>query len=141
MPGRTSHHRFTTRAEGDLAIGAVGVAGRRTAVVDLPWTWLVQVHGADVATVTRPGEHAGVAADAAVTAAPGTSVTAASASTPAWSPGRVTVTTAAPWTWRNQVHGRSTTAARRASTPGLSTARSPSSRLVNRDRTGTAGAT
>jgi hypothetical protein len=71
VPGRTSHHRFTTRAEGDLAIGAVGVAGRRTAVVDLPWTWLVQVHGADVATVTRPGEHAGVAADAAVTAAPG----------------------------------------------------------------------
>ena len=36
-----------------------------------PWTWLEQVHGADVVVVTEPGEHAGVAADAAVTAAPG----------------------------------------------------------------------
>ena len=71
MPGRTSHHRFTTRADGDLAVGAVGVAGRRAALVDLPWTWLDQVHGADVVTVTRPGEHAGAAADAAVTAVPG----------------------------------------------------------------------
>lgn len=36
-----------------------------------PWTWLTQVHGADVVTVTRPGEHAGARADAAVTAVPG----------------------------------------------------------------------
>lgn len=36
-----------------------------------PWTWLEQVHGADVVVVTEPGEHAGAAADAAVTAAPG----------------------------------------------------------------------
>jgi YfiH family protein len=34
-------------------------------------TWLHQVHGADVVTVTYPGEHAGAAADAAVTATVG----------------------------------------------------------------------
>jgi YfiH family protein len=36
-----------------------------------PWTWLHQVHGAAVAVVREPGEHAGADADAAVTAAPG----------------------------------------------------------------------
>jgi len=35
------------------------------------WTWLRQVHGADVLTVERPGQHAGAEADAAVTAVPG----------------------------------------------------------------------
>jgi YfiH family protein len=63
----------TTRADGDLAVTGAepGLTARRRAVVDLPWTWLTQVHGADVVTVTRPGEHAGVPADAAVTAVPG----------------------------------------------------------------------
>ncbi len=40
---------------------------RRRALVDRPWTWLRQVHGARVVDVTRPGEHAGAEADAAVT--------------------------------------------------------------------------
>lgn len=40
-------------------------------MVDRPWTWLRQVHGADVITVTRPGEHAGATADGAVTNAAG----------------------------------------------------------------------
>lgn len=71
MPGRTSHHRFTTREHGDLAIGSVDVAARRAAIVDLPWTWLRQVHGPRVVTVTAPGEHAGAEADAAVTAVSG----------------------------------------------------------------------
>lgn len=44
---------------------------RRAALAPTPWTWLRQVHGARVVTVTRPGEHAGEAADAAVTATPG----------------------------------------------------------------------
>jgi YfiH family protein len=35
------------------------------------WTWLRQVHGDRVVVVTRPGEHAGVEGDAAVTAVPG----------------------------------------------------------------------
>jgi YfiH family protein len=47
------------------------VAARRRAVVDLPWTWLHQVHGAGVVRVTRPGDGAATLADAAVTAAPG----------------------------------------------------------------------
>jgi hypothetical protein len=40
---------------------------RRAAIAPNPWTWLDQVHGARVVVVTRPGEHAGAAADAAVT--------------------------------------------------------------------------
>jgi YfiH family protein len=47
------------------------VAARRDEVVDLPWTWLRQVHGDVVVEVRRPGEGAGTRADAAVTAAPG----------------------------------------------------------------------
>ncbi|HUP86130.1 MAG TPA: polyphenol oxidase family protein [Acidimicrobiales bacterium] len=40
---------------------------RRRAIVDRPWTWLRQVHGARVVDVTAVGEHAGAEADAAVT--------------------------------------------------------------------------
>ena len=47
------------------------VAARRRAVVDLPWTWLRQVHGADVVHVRGPGDGAGTRADAAVTIEPG----------------------------------------------------------------------
>jgi hypothetical protein len=39
VPGRTSHHRFTTRADGDLAIAQSASRAAR-GVVDLPWTWL-----------------------------------------------------------------------------------------------------
>lgn len=42
--------------------------------VPRPWTWLRQVHGSEVVVVTAPGEHAGAAADAAVTATPGCAV-------------------------------------------------------------------
>ncbi|MEX2658185.1 MAG: polyphenol oxidase family protein [Acidimicrobiales bacterium] len=69
--GLTAHHRFTSRADGDLAAKSAGVAARRAAVVDLPWTWLRQVHGAEVVTVPEPGANAGAEADAAVTAVPG----------------------------------------------------------------------
>lgn len=47
---------------------APDVAARRQAVLDLPWTWLRQVHGAAVVVVHAPGEQAGSRADAAVTA-------------------------------------------------------------------------
>jgi len=92
---------FTGRAEGDMGhggdtvltpppggdpiaaeppgrnrIGAIrpDVAARRRAVVDLPWTWLRQVHGAGVVRVEGPGRSAGATADAAVTAQAGCAV-------------------------------------------------------------------
>ena len=65
---------FTGRAEGDMGHGGGAVVdvrpdveARRRAVVDLPWTWLRQVHGARVVRVTGPGHAAGTPADAAVT--------------------------------------------------------------------------
>ncbi|MDP1819541.1 MAG: polyphenol oxidase family protein [Acidimicrobiales bacterium] len=59
----------TTRADGDLA----GDPRPEPALAGAPrpWTWLRQVHGDRVVVVSRPGEHAGVEADAAVTATPG----------------------------------------------------------------------
>ena len=66
--------RFTGRAEGDLGHAgayvndvAPDVAARRAAVVDRPWSWLRQVHGARVVQVDGPGGGAGETADAAVT--------------------------------------------------------------------------
>lgn len=65
---------FTGRAEGDMGHGGTDVVdvrpevdARRRAVVDLPWTWLRQVHGARVVRVGGPGDQAGATADAAVT--------------------------------------------------------------------------
>lgn len=62
---------FTDRSHGNLAVGSVDVDDRRRAVAETPWTWLHQIHGSRVVVVTRPGEHAGVKADAAVTATDG----------------------------------------------------------------------
>lgn len=69
----TASIRWTTTRDGDLAISGdpAVLAARRAAVADGSWTWLRQVHGADVVTVTAPGEHAGATADAAVTAVAG----------------------------------------------------------------------
>jgi YfiH family protein len=68
---------FTGRAEGDMGHGGGAVTAvrpdveaRRRAVVDLPWTWLRQVHGAGVVTVDGPADGAGARADAAVTFRP-----------------------------------------------------------------------
>lgn len=74
----SAHVRFTGRPDGDMGHGGEyvvevtpEVAARRRAVVDLPWTWLRQVHGPDVVTVHAPGGLAGSRADAAVTATAG----------------------------------------------------------------------
>lgn len=62
---------FTDRSRRDLAIDSAGVEERRAAIAPVPWTWLRQVHGSRVVVVDSPGQHAGVEADAAVTATPG----------------------------------------------------------------------
>jgi len=74
----SSHVACTGRAEGDMGHGGhyagtvrPEVAARRRAVVDLPWTWLRQVHGREVVRVGAPGDGAGASADAAVTDRPG----------------------------------------------------------------------
>jgi YfiH family protein len=70
---------FTGRRDGDMGHAGQWVAvedvsadveARRRAVVDRPWSWLRQVHGADVVVVDGPGDGAGQAGDALVTAAP-----------------------------------------------------------------------
>jgi len=74
----SAHVACTGRAEGDMGHGGryvvsvhPDVASRRRAVVDLPWTWLRQVHGDLVVRVGAPGAGSGVSADAAVTDRPG----------------------------------------------------------------------
>jgi len=71
----------TGRGDGDMGHGGAYVhvvhpeiERRRRAVVDLPWTWLRQVHGDRVVRVTEPGEGAGEVADAAVCATPGCAI-------------------------------------------------------------------
>ena len=70
---RTARVMFTAAADGDLAVGRPGPAleARRRRLVPYPWSWLHQVHGATVVTVTEPGGCAGAEADAAVTRVPG----------------------------------------------------------------------
>lgn len=77
LPGGISA-RFTGRDDGDMGHAghyasevAADVAARRRAVLDLPWTWLRQVHGNEVVRVAAPGGGAGTTADAAVTAESG----------------------------------------------------------------------
>lgn len=71
---------WTSRADGDLAgdLGH-GPAGGPVPGAPRPWTWLHQVHGAEVVVVTAPGEHAGADADAAVTVVPGCALAVRSA--------------------------------------------------------------
>ena len=70
-----SHIVFTDRSHGDFAVGpgdpTDAVVTRRRRVVDLPWSWLHQVHGGAVAVVAWPGGRAGEDGDALVTAVPG----------------------------------------------------------------------
>lgn len=72
--GRVARVRSTTVAAGDLSVLHPGAEldARRRALVDRPWSWLRQVHGATVVTVATPGDQAGAVADAAVTDAAGT---------------------------------------------------------------------
>lgn len=69
-----ARYLFTDRRHGDLAIHSQGVERRRAEVVNLPWTWLNQVHGSEVVVVDVPGQHVGAEADAIVTACRGAGV-------------------------------------------------------------------
>lgn len=62
---------FTGRADGDLHVDAVPAAldRRRRAIVDRPWVWLRQVHGARVVDGNDPSS-VGAEADAIVAVAP-----------------------------------------------------------------------
>lgn len=61
----------TERGAGSLAVTEpiVELDARRRAIVDAPWTWLRQQHGAAVVTAACAGDRAGAPADGAVTAA------------------------------------------------------------------------
>jgi len=69
LPHGWVHTAFGDRTDGDFSVGLPDDDRRRVrrALVDRPWTWLRQVHGARVIRVERPGEGAGSEADAAVT--------------------------------------------------------------------------
>lgn len=64
---------FGARSDGDLRVDGPerDLAVRRARLAAHPWTWLRQTHGAGVVVVSRPGQWAGAAADAAVTSARG----------------------------------------------------------------------
>jgi hypothetical protein len=63
---------FGSRADGDFSQpGRPADQAARSALADVPWTWLSQVHGAGVVVVDEPGQHCGRPGDAAVSAVPG----------------------------------------------------------------------
>lgn len=69
----TVHLLSTSKADGDLnpdVVSATELVRRQRALVALPWTWLDEVHGTDVAVVRYPGDQVGAVADAAVTRCP-----------------------------------------------------------------------
>jgi len=77
--GRLARVRCSQAFEGDFRCdhdGGAGAGGadslerRRQRLMSGRWTWLEQVHGADVAFITEPGGCAGAVADGAVTAVP-----------------------------------------------------------------------
>lgn len=67
--GRVARVVFTDADDGDFRVlePTPGLEGRRRAIVDLPWSWLIQVHGDRVLLVEEPGQHAGVEGDGLVT--------------------------------------------------------------------------
>ncbi len=60
---------FTDAADGDFRVRdpQPGLADARSAIVAQPWSWIVQVHEADVVTVEHQGQHAGAVADGLLT--------------------------------------------------------------------------
>ena len=71
--GRTARIVFSDASDGDYRVldPVPGLEGRRRAIVDAPWSWLRQVHGAETYVVTHPGQHAGCEGDALLTTTTG----------------------------------------------------------------------
>lgn len=111
VPGRpTVEYRFTERTDGDLAVnsGTDVLVDRRRRVVDLPWTWLEQVHGDEVVVVRSPGGDCGRRADALVTASRGAVLSVHSADCAPvlfWSTAGIPVVGAAHAGWRGLYEG------------------------------------
>jgi len=65
--------RFSGVPDGDFRVKEpqAGIEQRRSDLVDLPWSWIRQVHGTTVLAVDEPGQHAGATADGLLTTAPG----------------------------------------------------------------------
>ncbi|HSL58269.1 MAG TPA: laccase domain-containing protein [Acidimicrobiales bacterium] len=74
--GRVARWTFTDRHHGDLRVDGDpdDLAARRAGVAPTPWTWLRQVHGAEVVVARHPGDGAGTAADAVATVTTGATV-------------------------------------------------------------------
>lgn len=70
------HVVATERRHGDLDLAVAGdlLERRRRAIVDAPWSWCRQVHGAAVHVVEAPGAVAGVEGDGLCTAVPATPI-------------------------------------------------------------------
>ncbi len=75
-PGLSAGVSFTDAADGDFRVldATPGIDDRRRTVVDLPWSWIRQVHGNTVLRVTKPGEHAGAEADGLITTEVGAAI-------------------------------------------------------------------
>lgn len=67
----TVHVIATERRHGDLdlQVDAEVLRRRHRAIVDAPWSWCRQVHGADVHVVSEPGSVTGIEGDGLCTAA------------------------------------------------------------------------
>lgn len=73
LDSATAHVLVTDRSHGNLSTAdgrcnSGELLHSRRQVVDAPWAWVTQVHGADVAVVRAPGDVAGRQADALCTA-------------------------------------------------------------------------
>lgn len=81
VPAGRVEARATTTAAGDFRIDGepAALARRRRHLHPGPWTWLRQVHGAEVVEVARPGHGAGAVADGAATVTPGCPLAVATA--------------------------------------------------------------
>ena len=102
--------RWSERRDGDLAVGGdpAALERRRSAVCDLPWTWLDQGHGTEVVVVEEPGGCCGSTADAAVTTCRGAVLavhTADCAPVLLWSTAGPAVVAAAHAGWRGLYDG------------------------------------